>query len=358
MDGIAIASAAYVKGQRRFWIEGMQKAGEPQRQLSSQEGCLEVMTGAVLPHGVDCVVPVEEISVSEGYATLLETAKGGRAVSPPKPNKHVHLAGSDCAAGDIIVPAGLNLTAPHLGAAAAFGCSTLQVAYAPSVAIVATGDELVDPSAEPLGHQIRKSNPYAIAAALQRCGVDRITHLHAPDERDALRKCIESQLGNCDMLILTGGVSMGKLDFVPGVLADLGIRASFHKIRHKPGKPFWFGVGPNGLPVFALPGNPASVLVCLCRYVLPALRKAMGGKASMPMMAALDHDVPAPGNLTHFRPATILHTLDGSLHATLVAQQGSGDFSGWAKSDGFIELVPGDALLTAGSVVRFWSWPA
>jgi molybdopterin molybdotransferase len=163
-------------------------------------------------------------------------------------------------------------------------------------------------------------------------------------------------LGKCDILILTGGVSMGKLDFVPEVLAGLGIRPRFHKIKHKPGKPFWFGAGQDGLPVFALPGNPASVLVCLYRYVLPAIRKAMGGNTATPLLAMLDQSISAPGNLTHFRPAKISPLPDGRLQASMVVHQGSGDFSGWAQSDGFLELPAGETPLAAGTAVRFWSW--
>lgn len=356
MDGIAIAYEAYARGLRRFAIEGMQKAGEPQRQLVSELGCLEVMTGAVLPRGTDCVIPIEELTVSGGVVSLREKAQGTRAHQEPSPYRHVHRAGSDCAAGESIVPAGSILTSPHLGAAAAFGFSSLQVAYTPSVSVVATGDELVDPNQEPAAHQIRRSNPYAIEAALRQRGLDQVTLLHAPDDRGHLRKCMESTLEKCEVLILTGGVSMGKTDYVPEVLAELGIRPCFHRIRQRPGKPFWFGMGSNGVPVFALPGNPASVLVCLHRYVLPALSRAMGGNEPLPCTAVLERKSPAPGSLTHFRPVTVKYGSDGRLRADFVVNQGSGDFSGWARADGFVELDAGDATITGGSSARFWSW--
>lgn len=362
MDGIAVASAAFARGLRRFPVEGMQKAGEPRRKLGSEEGCLEVMTGAPLPLGADCVIPVEDIVFEEGFARLAKSGNPGKPESAAlSAFRHVHRAGSDCAAGEIIVPAGAELTAPRLGAAAAFGFPELKVAWSPSVALIATGDELVDPGEAPAPHQIRRSNPYAIEAALRMRGFDRIEMLHARDDRGRLREAVAGALGRCDILILSGGVSMGKTDYVPGILAELGIEARFHRIRQRPGKPFWFGVGSaegsvSGKPVFALPGNPASVLVCLHRYVLPALRRAMGGSAEAPVFAALERDSPAPGGLAHFRPVTVASGSDGRLRASYVVNQGSGDFSGWARADGFVELAAGAEAVPAGGMVRFWGW--
>jgi molybdopterin molybdotransferase len=359
MDGIAIASSAYASGLRRFAIEGMQTAGEPSRTLISNTGCLEVMTGAVLPVGADCVIPVEELLVAEGYATILENTKPNkpsRATPSVTPFRNVHRKGSDCDAGAIIVPAGTVLTSPHLGAAAAFGFPFLQVANGPSVAIVGTGDELVDPDKEPAPYQIRRSNTFAIAGALRRNGIDRIELLHARDEPSHLRRSLESVLGKYEVLILTGGVSMGKTDFVPGTLQELGVQPIFHKIRQKPGKPFWFGISATGTPIFALPGNPASALVCLHRYVLPALRKSMGYQGVDFVPAVLATDTGAPGKFVQFRPVLVSHDQEGRLRTTYVTTQGSGDFSGWARSDGFIELPAGDAPLVAGSMVRYRAW--
>jgi molybdopterin molybdotransferase len=371
MDGIAVAFAAWEQGARRFAIEGTRKAGDPPGRLAApgagepaKAGCLEVMTGAVLPEGADCVIPVEEISIEKHEVVVSE-----RAAAFLSPWKHIHRGGSDCAAGDVIVPEGILLSSPHLGAAAAFGAMSLKVAYAPSVAVIATGDELVDPSRRPAAHQQRRSNPYAVEAALRKHRIERVALLHSRDDQLSLRRCIEGVLGKCDVLILTGGVSMGKTDYVPAVLKELAIKPRFHKIKQKPGKPFWFGVGGtsaraaagggDGMPVFALPGNPASVLVCLYRYVLPALTRAMGlppNGFNGTARAILPTGAPAPGNLCNFRPVTVTCDEEGRKLAAFAPNQGSGDFSGWARSDGFVELAAASEAVPAGAAVPLYLW--
>ena len=380
MDGIAFSFAAWQKGVRRFALEGMQKAGEPPRRLKAESGCLETMTGAVLPVGADCVMPVEEIRIEDGHAVIGDSAPAAERF------RFVHRAGADCAAGDIIVPEGALLDAPRLGAAASFGCKELRVGASPSVAVVATGDELVDVGRSPLPHQIRKSNPYAVEAALGKIHIDRVALLHSRDDKDRLREKLSGVMGKCDIVILTGGVSMGQTDYVPGVLKDLGVRPVFHRIRQKPGKPFWFGVGADGKPVFGLPGNPASVLVCLHRYVLPALARAIGGfpggftggsiggvtgaftgaltgaltdglgMAPGAIPAVLASASAPAGRLTQFRPVTCAWDAEGRLRAEWAGNQGSGDFSGWARSDGFVELAAGDERWEAGRIVPLWRW--
>ncbi|MDB5103741.1 MAG: hypothetical protein JWP91_1430 [Fibrobacteres bacterium] len=365
MDGIAFAFEAWEKGLRRFRVEGMQKAGQPAKRLQDRAGCLEAMTGAVLPQGTDCIMPVEEIRIEDGHAVLGERAPEAVRF------RFVHRAGGDCAQGETIVPEGVILTAPHLGAAASFGMKDLKVGASPSVAVVATGDELVDVGREPSAYQIRKSNPYAIEAALRRSHIDRVALLHCRDDKARLRQCLEGLKGRCEALILTGGVSMGKTDHVPEVLREMGVRPLFHRILQKPGKPFWFGMGADGTPVFGLPGNPASVLVCLHRYVLPALRRAMGSPASQAdaspgptrpgwaagsMPAILASGAGPSGRLTQFRPVTCGWDAEGRMRAAWAGNQGSGDFSGWARADGFVELEAGDAPWEAGRLVPLWRW--
>lgn len=351
MDGIAFASSAWERGLRAFAVEGVQRAGDKPRALASDAGCLEIMTGAVMPAGADCIAPVEDLRIAEGRAEVGESH--GRAV----PWRFVHRAGADCAAGDELVPAGTVLESPHLGAAASCGRVRLKVAETPMVAIVATGDELVDPDRLPGAHQIRRSNPSAIEAALRKRHIDRVAQLHCRDDEARLRSTLEGVLGKCQALILTGGVSMGKTDYVPAVLKDLGVRPVFHKILQKPGKPFWFGLAAGDRPVFGLPGNPASVLVCLHRYVIPALLRALGAPESEagPIPVAAEA-CKAPGRLTHFRPATFAYGADGRLRATWAAHQGSGDFTGWARAAGFVEAPAGEADIADGTLLRAWRW--
>lgn len=351
MDGIAFAFAAWEAGTRRFPVQGTQKAGEKPRALRGPDGCLKVMTGAVLPEGADCIAPVEEVEFGDGRAAVRE----GFAASPWR---FVHRAGADCAAGEVLVPAGTVLEAPHLGAAAACGKKDLRVAETPGVAILSTGDELVEPGRRPLPHQIRRSNPHAVEAALRKHRIERAALLHSRDDAARLKAAVEGVLGKCQALILIGGVSMGETDLVPAVLREAGVRQVFHKILQKPGKPFWFGLAPGDRPVFGLPGNPASVLVCLHRYVLPALLRSLGAteRSFAPLPCVADGEIAASGKLAHFRPAVFSWGEDGRLRARPVPNQGSGDFTAWGRAEGFVEVPPGDAPTPAGAVLRAWLW--
>jgi molybdopterin molybdotransferase len=350
MDGIAFAFSDWERGVRSFPVQGVQKAGEKPKSLAGTGGCLKAMTGAVLPADADCIAPVEEVVFAEGQASLREGFAAERW-------RFVHRAGSDCHTGDMLVPAGIALEAAHLAVAAACGKPELKVAETPVVAVIATGDELVDPGRMPAPHQIRRSNPHAIEAALRKRRIERIALLHCRDDASRLKATVEGVLGKCQALILTGGVSMGDTDHVPEVLKGLGVRAVFHKIRQKPGKPFWFGLAAGDRPVFGLPGNPASVLVCLHRYVIPALMRAMGAdeRAFAPVPCVAE-TLPAPGRMTHFRPATFAFIPDGRLRARFMPNQGSGDFTAWGRAQGFVEVPAGDAPVAAGTVLRAWLW--
>jgi molybdopterin molybdotransferase len=363
MDGIAFAFSEWEKGVRRFAVRGSQKAGEKPKPLSGESGfgaqgrspweggCLKAMTGAVLPSGADCIAPVEEVRFEDGYAVIGD----GFAAQP---GRFIHRAGSDCDAGEMLVPAGTVLEAAHLGTAAACGKTALRVGETPGVAVIATGDELVDPGRIPAAHQIRRSNPHAVEAALRKRRIERVALLHCRDDAARLRAAVEGVLGKCQVLILIGGVSMGDADHVPAVLQEMGVRPVFHKIRQKPGKPFWFGLASGDRPVFGLPGNPASVLVCLHRYVMPALMRSMGAAESAfaPIPCVAAEAIPAPGRLTQFRPATFAWGEDGRLRATWVANQGSGDFTGWSRAQGFVEIPAGETAVPAGTVLKAWMW--
>jgi molybdopterin molybdotransferase len=350
MDGIAFAFSDWERGIRSFPVQGAQKAGEKPKRLAGNGGCLKAMTGAVLPADADCIAPVEDVGFEDGRAVLKDGFRAERW-------RFVHRAGSDCAAGEILVRAGTALEAAHLAAAAACGKPELKVSETPGVAVIATGDELVDAGRMPAPHQIRRSNPHAIEAALRKRRIERIALLHCRDDASRLKAAVEGVLGKCQALILTGGVSMGDTDHVPQVLKGLGVRPVFHKIRQKPGKPFWFGLAAGDRPVFGLPGNPASVLVCLHRYVIPSLMRAMGAEertfAPVPCVAEA---LPAPGRLAHFRPATFAFDGEGRLRASWMPNQGSGDFTAWGRAQGFVEVPAGEAPVAAGTVLKAWLW--
>ena len=347
MDGIAIRHGD--GGRRRFRIAGVQAAGSPALSLDSSEDCYEVMTGTVLPRGCDTVVPIEDLRVGDGHAELLGNL-------PPVPGRHVHRRGSDARAGDILLQAGTRLAAPEIAIAASSGLAELPVSRLPRIAVISTGDELVEPGAPILDHQVRRSNSYGLAAALALAGFPPASDLQLPDREEAIRSALGTALREHDVLVLSGGVSAGRFDFVPGALAALDVRARFHGIAQRPGRPMWFGTSESGAAVFALPGNPVSVLVCLARYVIPALGRLVGAPERPPEMAVLAREFRFGKALTCFLPVKLGYDQQARTIAEPRPTHGSGDFIALAGTDGFVELPPGPATHAAGLVVPFHRW--
>src|SRR6185437_2323832 len=238
---------------------GTQAAGDSPLNLGSQRHCIEVMTGAVLPVGCDTVVPVEQTRQSEGVVELSDAAR-------PLPWAHVARRGSDRAQGALLLSAGSVLHAPEVAVAASAGMARIRVSSQPAIMVISTGNELVEPGDPIAPHQIRRSNAYGVAAALRQRGFQRVADDHLPDDAAALRHRLRLHMDTHEVLVLSGGVSMGRFDLVPGVLADLGVQCVLHGVAQRPGKPMWFGTSTEGHAIFALPGNPVSTLVCLIRY--------------------------------------------------------------------------------------------
>ncbi len=346
MDGIAFA---HHDGRRRFRVAGTQAAGAPVLSLAAQSDCFEVMTGAMLPRGCDTVVPVEQVELAGGHAEL-------RADAESSPWRHVHRRGSDAKAGDALLSGGTRLAAPELAIAASAGRPDLQVSRAPRVAILTTGDELVEPGEPILEHQVRRSNAYGLAGALTLAGFGPAENLQLPDREDAIASALGAALERHDVLVLSGGVSAGRFDFVPGVLASLGVRSAFHGIAQRPGRPMWFGASASGALVFALPGNPVSVLVCLARYVIPALRRMVALPDRPPPLVALAQEFTFGKRLAFFLPVALGSDREGRTLAEPRPTAGSGDFVALAGTDGFVELPAGPATHAAGLAVPFYHW--
>ena len=298
MDGVAFASEAWRAGVRRFRVAGVQAAGTAPLQLSAAGDCFEAMTGAILPRGCDCVVPVERLVVDDGIATVDEDV-------PVEPFLNVHTRGLDCREGDMLLANGTRLGAPELAVLASAGMPRAEVHADPRIVIIATGDELVAPDEPIADWQIRRSNSYALRGALNLRGFTRVAEDHLPDEHAVLEERLATHLATHDVVVLTGGVSMGRFDHVPSVLRRLGVREVLHKIAQRPGKPMWFGVGPAGQTVFGLPGNPVSALVCLVRYVGPALLAMMRGRPPVSEAVPLGASFMVKPALTLFLPVQI-----------------------------------------------------
>lgn len=348
MDGVAFSYAEFERGRRRFRIAGTQAAGAPPGTLHDPAECLEAMTGAILPVGCDCVVPVEKISIQDGFAVIADDAS-------PAQGANIHARGIDCPAGRALLAPGTRLGAAEIAVIASTGIAKVNVSRSPRIAVISTGDELVEPGSPADAWQIYRSNAYAVVAALKRRGLPAVTHHHLPDDLDVLRTRLKTLIGSNDVLILSGGVSMGRFDYIPQVMQELGIELVFHKIAQRPGKPMWFGVGPAGQAIYALPGNPVSTLVCLTRYVYAGLATAQGAAPEGPQAVKLSDDFEVKPALTVFLPIALAHE-----RGTLVGQprptQGSGDFTSLLGTDGFVELPPGPAIVERGTLVPFYAW--
>ncbi|MGH8496798.1 MAG: molybdopterin molybdotransferase MoeA [Gammaproteobacteria bacterium] len=348
MDGIAFAFADWQQGGFEFEVSGTQAAGRAPLERTRSRQCFEVMTGAALPRGCDCVVPVEQIAMHEGRARL-------RSDVEPTRLQFVHRRGSDYREGACLLKPGSTLHAPEIAVLASAGRTEVRVARKPSIAVIATGDELVDVGAAIRAHEVRRSNDRALAAALALHGYSSVVRVHVPDDRHLLRRTLRELLEKHAVLVLSGGVSMGRFDYVPGVLAHLSVDVRFHKVRQRPGKPMWFGTGRNGQAVFALPGNPVSSLVCLYRYVLPALRRSEGRKPAVVEWIDLAEAVEFEPALAWFLPVRILD-VQGSSKAVPVYTNTSGDFAALAGTDGFVELPADRRQFPAGFSAPFYRW--
>jgi molybdopterin molybdotransferase len=342
MDGIAFLGDAYLSGQRLFDIENIQYAGESQKELVNKNACIEIMTGASLPFGTDTVIRYEDISIANGKATI----KDGLTMF-----KNIHAKGHDRKNGEVLLPIGHQLKSADLAVLASTGNEKITVNTLPKVAIVTSGDELVEVNEMPKEHQIRKSNIYAISSLLKPYSA-HIQHFHLLDELKESIEKLTDFAKNVDVIVLSGGVSAGKKDYLPEALEAIGVKKLFHKISQRPGKPMWFGKKED-LIVFALPGNPVSSFMCAVRYVLPWFKKSIGIKI-VEETAVLAQDVIFKPTLSYFMQVNLLQE-NGTLKAIPIEGGGSGDLANLSLADAFLELPKQDSSeYLAGQVHRYW----
>lgn len=350
MDGVAIHFDAWQAGRRTFVMEETAAAGREAPALRNPaDGCVQVMTGALLPDGANTIIPFEDLEIDGTNVAVKPDAHIA-------PLQNLHSKGSDRRRGDVVLDEGSLLRGPQISVAAAVGRPTLRVAARPSVAIVSTGDELKDVGDPVEPFQIRSANDRGIRAALLNSGYSDVDAFRVEDDLEKTELLLNRLLGTYGVLILTGGVSMGKRDFVPAALTKLGVSNVFHKIRQKPGKPMWFGLSKDKQPVFALPGNTVSTLICLHRYVLPSLDRALGAKPAPPMYVRLKEAIRFQPPLTGFIPVRLHWDRDGHGLATPLETNTSGDFASLGASDGFVELPEGQDVFQAGQAVQYLAW--
>jgi molybdopterin molybdotransferase len=353
MDGYALRAASLAAGVTKFRVEGVQAAGmRPFKLGAAADACLEIMTGAVLPTGADCIVPYEEtFRDASGTAMTVSAAAAQFAAGHA-----LHRRGSDHRAGEVIVREGTRLTGREIAVAAACGYANLTVSQSPKIAVIATGDELVEVGARVAPHQIRRSNDHALSAALADAGYPNTSRFHLRDVRQEIEHLLWHIIAEFDVVLITGGVSKGKFDYLPAELDRQGVKKIFQGVAQRPGKPFWFGQSTRHTPVFALPGNPVSAYTCLHRYVLPALAHGSGLPPVVPRTVALATAVSFKPKLAYLLPVKISSGPRAELLATPDPSNTSGDFAGLVGTEGFVELPTGPANFPAGTLAPFYPW--
>ena len=340
MDGFAVR-AADLPGTLR--IVGESAAGRPY-EARLEPGCAAaISTGAVVPEGADAVVPIEIVVQQDNEVKILHATD---------PGAHVRPRGGDVAAGDVVVPAGARLTPARIAAAAASGLAALPCTRRPRVTVLASGSELVAPG-EPLGPgQIYETNSLMLASALGAVGVEVGSGPPAADDEAALREALERGLA-ADVLVTSGGVSVGEHDLVRAVERELGVAEVFWRVAIKPGKPVSFGVREDTL-VFGLPGNPVSALVGCELFVKPALRALQGladplprfepGRLSVGLRRNADRDEFVRARSRAEGDALVLEPVDGQ-ESHMIVRSGA--------ADALVHVPRGNGELAAGTIV-FW----
>jgi len=349
-DGFAVRAEYLNEISSRLKVVAEIRAG--QDVSGTFVGCgqaAEIMTGAAVPEDSNAVVMVEH-TVRQGEYVQIERT--------PAPGDNVVPRGAEARAGDVLLQAGARLTPAAVAMAASVGLAEIEVYRKPRVAILATGDELVDVAAQPLAHQIRNSNTYSLAAQVTRAGGVPVPLAVAPDEESALRRLIEQGL-ECDLLLLSGGVSMGKYDLVEKVLAELGAEFLFTGVAIQPGKPTVFGrlewKGKTKY-FFGLPGNPVSTMVTFELFARPMI-EGLSGTQPTPLRyskARLRAEIKTKTGLTRFLPA-LLSGEFGNVEVELVRWQGSGDMVATARANCLAVIPPDRERIEAGETISILS---
>ena len=341
MDGIAINFDRFQQGQKQYKVSGIAAAGDEQQTLENAEECLEVMTGAIMPLGVDSVIPYEMIEIADGVAHLQTDTVNFQ--------QNIHFQGLDRKQGDIVIHPGIRLAASEIGVCATVGKSKVRVSRLPKTIIISSGDELVDIEESPLPHQIRRSNVYRLQTVLAHYGFE-VDTAHILDDYEAIVEKLDHLLNAYELIIISGGVSKGKFDFLPQALDQVGVIKRFHKIKQRPGKPFWFGNFGNKATVFAFPGNPVSSFMCMQVYFKHWLNESLQANKKPTPKAKLTQEVQFNPDLTYFLEVNLGYSEKGELLATPVKGNGSGDLANLVDAEAFIQLPRGKDKFLQGEV--------
>jgi molybdopterin molybdotransferase len=341
-DSSALDGFALVAGPARaLEVGGESRAGHPFEGELEPGTAVRISTGAAVPAGATAVIPVERTSESDGRVNVDETAAGA----------NIRRAGEDVRAGDVVLARGIRLGAAELGVAASVGRVELACARRPRVALLVTGDELVQPGEPLAAGQIYSSNAYALAGQLADAGAELVARETIPDSAEATHAGLERALSGSDVVIASGGVSVGPHDHVKGALRELGVEERFWGVALRPGKPTWFGTRGDVL-AFGLPGNPVSAMVTFELFVRPALTALQGADPASPRASAtLDEPVARDPRREQALRVRLRHEEDG-LHALTTGEQGSHMLTSMLGADALAIVSAGDGELAAGERVE------
>jgi molybdopterin molybdotransferase len=336
MDGYAFVASSGTD----LKIDGFLAAGATRSIPVPSCSTVKIMTGAVIPPGCDTVVPVEETEV-HGYRLLIK--------SEVRVGQHIRLRGEDVIKGDLVIPVGTLLRPAEIGMLVSLGRTTVRVVRRPRAAVLSTGDELIEAGITPLPGQIINSNSYSISAQILDSGAEPLPLGIARDDREVTLEKLKEGLA-ADLLITTGGVSVGDRDLVKELLVELGGEIKFWQVSMKPGKPVAFAMV-HGTPVFALPGNPVAAMVSFEQFVRPAILKMSGhSRLFRPVVkAVLREAIKNPGKRPHLVRGTVELT-GGRYRVASTGNQSSGRITSLTRSNGLMILSP-NASLAAGDDV-------
>jgi len=339
-DGIAI-KVMDNKGIETYTVKGVAAAGSPQCNLQHEGDCYEIMTGAIVPHNANAVVMYEHLEIKDGKAKINQPVTKGQ---------NIHVKGSDEPEGSVLLKAGTQITAAEIGILASVGKTGVWVKRNPKITLFSTGDELVPIEATPEIHQIRRSNSHALKGALLEHGIAS-NLVHVSDNKKNIKASLTAAMAASDVILLSGGVSRGKFDFLPEVLDELKVEKRFHKVTQRPGKPFWFGKhADSATTIFGFPGNPTSTFACFHVYFMPWLMQCYG-YSHTEFQVALKEEFENTTDLTRFIGAAA-SVKEGQLQATLIQDNGSGDLASLTKANGFVVVDPKQKVVV-GEKIRF-----
>jgi molybdopterin molybdotransferase len=342
MDGYAVRHVDVRQAPVRLRVVGTSAAGDDSIPTVGPGDAAKIMTGAAIPAGADTVVRVEDTRL-DGEAVIIQSGQAKAS--------NIRLPGEDLRAGQLVLTRGRLLSPAAIGLAASVGRTLLLVHRRPRVAILSTGNELVEADQPVETGRVVNSNAYTLAAAVTEAGGVPIALPIARDTPGEIREAFQ-EASRADAILSTGGVSVGEFDFVKAAMDEVGVQRLFSGVAQKPGKPLTFGML-GTRPYFGLPGNPVSSLVCFYLYARPALRRMMGLRAAhLPtVMATLGHDAKKVTGLTEFIRCRLEPTSDGMV-ATSTGSQSSAVLSSMAQGQGLIIGAPDKGELRAGSTVR------